>query len=63
MLKRQWLAAFLIFMGFSWMARFSRDLWGNINPQLAIAWNTTASLFLAFTIVCFVLMILEKEGW
>jgi hypothetical protein len=63
MLKRQWLAAAIIFTAFYWMAKSSRGVWENANPQLAIAWNTIAFLFLAFMIVCIVLMILEKEGW
>ena len=63
MLKKQWFAASLIFMAFSWFAKSSRDVWVNINPQLAIAWNALSFLFLAFVAVCLVLMMLEKEGW
>ena len=63
MLKKQWLAAFIIFIVSSWFARSSRDLWENMNPQLAIAWNALSFLFLTFGAVCFFLMLLEKEGW
>ena len=63
MLKRQWLAAFIIFTAFYFMSKYARDMWENINPQVAIAWHTVSILFLAFMGVCFMLLILEKEKW
>jgi hypothetical protein len=63
MLKRQWLAAFIIFTAFYITSKYFRGVWEYIDPQVAIAWNSVAVLFFAFMIVCFILLTLEEEKW
>ena len=63
MLKRQWLAASVVFAAFSQLSRYARDIFEIINPQVAIAWHTVSIISIVFMCVCMVLLIMEKEGW
>jgi len=63
MLKRQWLAASVVFAAFSQLSRHVRDMFEIINPQVAIAWYTVSIISIVFMCVCMVLLIMEKEGW
>lgn len=63
MLKRQWLAAGVVFAAFSQLSRYARDMLEIINPQVAIAWHTVSIISIVFMCVCMVLLTMEKEGW